>query len=78
MLSATDGYVTQRTVVGYSEAKTKRQAGCRLCCKFFDITSMGEAALKSHAEGAKYVEVVKPIANVQADASTMRNLTDTP
>ena len=78
MLSATDGYVTQRTVVGYSEAKTKRQAGCRLCCKFFDITSVGEAALKSHAKGAKLVEFVKLTANAQANTSTMRNLTDTP
>ena len=60
------------------QGKDKGQAGCRLCCKFFNITSMGKAALKSHAKGAKHVEVVKLIANAQANALTMRNLTDTP
>ena len=57
--------------------KDKGRAGCRLCCKFFDITSVGEAALKSHAKSAKLVEFVKLTANAQANTLTMRNLTDT-
>ena len=56
--------------------KEKERARCRLYCKFFHITSVGEATLKSDAKGAKHIEVVKLIANTQANASTMRSLTE--
>ena len=65
VLWATNGCVIQRTVVGYSEAKTKGGQDAD-CCKFFGITLMGKAAVKSHVKGAKHVEVVKPTTNVQA------------
>ena len=58
--------------------KDKGRAGCRLYCKFFHITSVGEVALKSHAKGEKLVEFVKLTSNAQVNTSTMRNLTDTP
>ena len=53
--------------------KDKGQAGCRLCSKFFDITSTGEAALKSHSKGSKHV---KGVVKLTANASTMKNLPD--
>ncbi|GBM60862.1 hypothetical protein AVEN_179013-1 [Araneus ventricosus] len=35
---------------------SKHKAKCKLCVKEFDITKMGESALKSHMKGTKHVE----------------------
>ena len=51
----------------------KGQAGCKLFSKFFDITAMGEAALKSDTKGAKHMELEKLAAGAQAIASAMRD-----
>ena len=37
----------------------KSMAFCNVCQKAFDISNMGEAALKSHAKGAKHVHALK-------------------
>ena len=37
----------------------KSMAFCNVCQKAFDISNMGEAALKSHAKGAKHMHALK-------------------
>ena len=41
---------------------SQHKARCRVCQKSFDISNMGEAALKSHMKGSKHVELMQTVA----------------
>lgn len=46
------------------DVSNPHKARCKICCKCFDITAMGESALKSHQKSAKHSE------NMQAAGSS--------
>ena len=37
----------------------KFSAKCKVCTKLFDISNMGEAAIKSHSKGTKHLDLLK-------------------
>ena len=41
------------------EPSNNTKVKCRLCMRSFSLSNMGEAALKSHAQGKKHQNVVK-------------------
>jgi hypothetical protein len=47
-------------------AADKSKARCRLCLKDFDVSNMGESALKSHAKGTKHIRRVNEDARLMA------------
>ncbi|KAH9381460.1 hypothetical protein HPB48_016973 [Haemaphysalis longicornis] len=40
------------------DTTSPHRAKCKLCCKTFDVTAMGESALKSHMKSAKHIAAV--------------------
>ena len=36
--------------------ENKNKARCTVCCRDFDVSSMGEAAVRSHMAGAKHAQ----------------------
>ncbi|XP_070554389.1 uncharacterized protein [Ptychodera flava] len=54
-----DLWLKQPEYLGWLErAQDKSSAKCKLCEKTFDVSNMGEAALKSHAKGVKHQALV--------------------
>ena len=41
------------------DLKSKHSAHCLVCCKSFDISNMGESALRSHMSGQKHKELMQ-------------------
>lgn len=48
-----------------SDPKNVRNAVCRICKKTFDVSNMGEHALKSHAKGLNHKREVDRIQKVE-------------
>ena len=50
-----------------------RNAKCLLCQKSFSITSMGEAALKSHSKAASHARAVRQVQSSKAGIMTIKS-----
>ena len=53
------------------DSKDEHKARCRFCAKTFDISSMGEAALRSHMKSKKHTETAAHMKTTAVNATTI-------
>ena len=72
----TNKWVTNPTYSAWiSKDKDPHKAKCVVCCKSFDISNMGEAAVKSHMSGKKHEQNTKAITESSGNPQRMNTIT---